>query len=261
MKCWKGRSRARVTPQNQTAREININVENRYVPYFFAIPGHNAKSGGVDLYIKKENGKFYNEYSVYLEGFPTTLIYLDYVCPIIATFLVTRPHSVSYPKQCNSVAEEIEEITKGKVSYGCNGHVNYGAEGSETLVRGTQDNFDDIFGDILTDELEKVGIKQRHKYNGPDKDGNKYISDSHNGAGMLKKMYSVNCLSVIIEPCSAHDYYASRLLFDSKKARWEYFRLIGFSVLAAYYVKGFIKIEDIRDLTIATKIKENYTPL
>ena len=230
MSCFRRRS-ARVEPS--TPQAIEPQEEFSFIPKLFLVVGHNSKASGAVNYLGQ------SEYDFYLRGFPITAKYLEQLCPVIPTYIVTRPSGVSYSKQVRSVCDKISAITGGQPSFGFNGHFNSsnGAKGSEALVaKGTSENFDNLLGDIYTDLLSELDIVERRD------DGIFWVSSGHNGFQMIESMSNIGCTTIIGEPCFDYKYPESITIFENVD---RYFKLIAISIIRAYHERGIIIDDDV----------------
>lgn len=227
--------RASAKPSVQIEHKPRGNEPNfGFIPIFFFIVGHNPKSKGARNEVNQEY-----EYDFSFRIGDKFLQCMADLCPILVVHKITRPVG-TYGHQVRSVKNKIKSITKGMRSYALSSHFNAGGgSGSENLIiKGTSDNFDNLFADMLSDALETIlSIPQRRD------NGVFEISSNHNGFGMLNGIFKVNCIGAIVEPTWKRDFPESRKIFNHEDI---YVRILTETVISTYLRRGLINKKSLK---------------
>lgn len=155
------------------------------------VVGHNEKSQGAENYLGETEFVFNSRIALKVQNALNDLK--------VPSVIIKRPPIRNYKIQCEAVSERVHK-------YGCaislHLHFNSFTEevfGCEILVLEGLDNNGEEAADFITDQLNfELDIKQRAV------DGVSFISNYHNGYGMLKAVYDVGCIPLLIEPCFAN---------------------------------------------------------
>lgn len=168
------------------------------------VVGHNKKSQGADNYLDESEWVFNSRIARKLQ-IKLALLGIDSV-------IIFRPYSVSYKKQCSSVAEQVKDLDcTHAILLHFNDASGETAMGCEVLVSETSTLADDKFADIFTDILnEEYGFRERHD------DGMKTVNDDHNGFGMINAV-NRHAVTVLVEACFAgYENRESAFIFENE---------------------------------------------
>lgn len=189
----------------EPAKPINTVGPSDNTPLAFVV-GHNERSKGATNYLGESEWVFNSRIARKAQN---KLAELG-----IRTAILFRPTGKGYSSQVRSIKKQAARIN---AKYAFCMHFNAAssskATGCEVLIRNTRATEDERVADYMTDLLnERMGFKERHD------DGIKVLHSGHNGYGMLKGLYDVDCLAVLLEPCFAKNRKQASKIFENEDA-------------------------------------------
>lgn len=186
-----------------SVEQPRINVEP-VAPKFAFVVGHNEKNQGAVNYLGESEWTFNKRIA------KKAISELEELG--VKSAMILRPRG-PYSHQCESVAEQARELG---VEYAFSLHFNAAgtpkASGCEVLVKlETETEEDELVANYLSDLLKKeFGIRQRYG------DGVKYISEGHNGNGMLSSLNKSGITACLVEPCFATNRKEAEKIFEAE---------------------------------------------